>query len=83
MFQLEGVSAQGGLPDTPLWTELQTGVKTLPCRNNVANGKYLYKADLDINSILLEMAWTWNTADMHTSCIPDSNSTEKLNLKLK
>ena len=32
---------RGGLPDTPLWTEWQTGVKTLPCRNFVADGNYL------------------------------------------
>ena len=30
----------GGVCQTPpLWTESQTGVKTLPCRNYVANGK--------------------------------------------
>ena len=45
-----GVSAQGGvcivggvcrggcLPNTPPWTEWQTGVKTLPCHNYVADG---------------------------------------------
>ena len=41
-----GVSAQGCvclarglcLSDTPPWTEWQTPVKTLPCRNYVANG---------------------------------------------
>ena len=26
--------------DIPLWTEWQTGVKTLPCRNFVADGNY-------------------------------------------
>ena len=39
-----GVSTQEGLgvcvADTPLhWTEWQTGLKTLPCRNSVAGGK--------------------------------------------
>ena len=38
-----GVPSRGCIPacteaDTPLWTEWQTGVKTLPCRNFVADG---------------------------------------------
>ena len=33
-----GVCPGGCLPDTPLWTEWQTLVKTLPCRNYVADG---------------------------------------------
>ena len=28
-------------PPPPMWTELQTGVKTLPCRNFVAGGNYV------------------------------------------
>ena len=32
------VSAQGIYQTPPLWTEWQTDVKTLPCRNYVANG---------------------------------------------
>ena len=36
------VSVQGDVCQTPpLWTESQTGVKTLPCRNYVADGKNL------------------------------------------
>ena len=36
-----GFSVLGGLPDRtpPLWTESQTGVKTLPWRNFIAGGK--------------------------------------------
>ena len=36
-----GVFVQGGLPDRdfPQWTESETGVKTLPCRNFFAGGK--------------------------------------------
>ena len=34
-----GVSAQGGGRHPLLWTQWQTGVKTLPCRNFVADGK--------------------------------------------
>ena len=30
--------SRGCLPDTHLWTEWQTGVKTLPCRNYVEDG---------------------------------------------
>ena len=36
---LRGLLGWGCLPDTPLWTEWQTPVKTLPCRNYVADGK--------------------------------------------
>ena len=32
----------GGVSQTPLWTELQTGVKTLLCRNYVADGKSVH-----------------------------------------
>ena len=35
---LGGCLPGGCLPDTPLWTEWQTGVKTLPCCNYVADG---------------------------------------------
>ena len=37
----QGVTARGCLPDTPLplrWTESQTGVKTLHCRNYAGDG---------------------------------------------
>ena len=50
----EGVSAcQGGvyLPHAPPWTEWQTRVKTLPCRNYVADGK---------NWNLKIKFWSWN-----------------------
>ena len=33
-----GCLPRGCLVDTPLWTEWQTPVKTLPCRNYVADG---------------------------------------------
>ena len=33
-----------------------------------------------MNGILLRMAGTWNTGDMQIGCIPNSNSTKKLNL---
>ena len=35
-----GVYLGGCLPDNPLWTESQTVVKTLPCRNYARNGNY-------------------------------------------
>ena len=58
----EGVSAQRGhvcpgrgclprecLPDTPPWTEWLMPVKTLPCRNYVADGKNRIKSELFTN----------------------------------
>ena len=36
------VSVQGGVADTPPWTESQMPVKTLPCRNYVADSKNDY-----------------------------------------
>ena len=48
------VSLEGGvyypgrcLPDHTLWTESQTGVKTFPCRNYVADGK----------NVILQLVW--------------------------
>ena len=34
-----GCLPRGCLPDNPPWTEWQTGVKTLPCHNYIADGK--------------------------------------------
>ena len=48
MYLLKGVSARRCLPDTPLWTEWQMLVKTLPCGNYVADGNY-HKCDLQVN----------------------------------
>ena len=36
-----GAVCPGGVADPPMWTEWQTGVQTLPCRNFVAGGKNL------------------------------------------
>ena len=41
---------------TPLWTEWQTGVKTLPCRNYVADGK---KYNLDRHVVLHTGNFRW------------------------
>ena len=45
-----GVSVQGAL-FPPLWTESQTHVKTLPCRNFVAGGKYEWKNEYHLTLV--------------------------------
>ena len=46
--------------------------------------KYLYTADLEISDmIVLKMVGTWNTFNVQISYIPNSNSTEELNVYLK
>ena len=39
---LGGCLLPGGVCHSPLWTEWQTGVKTLPCRNFLADGNKIY-----------------------------------------
>ena len=44
------MSARGCLPDTPPpWTEWQTGVKTLPCHNYVAEGNESFWSKINIS----------------------------------
>ena len=40
--------------DPPVWTESQTGVKTLPCRNFVAGGKKKLKEGLNMNPLVID-----------------------------
>ena len=48
--------------DTPLWTEWQTGVKQLPCRNYVADGNKLAHNKLDPCDFF-ETSSNWSRAD--------------------